>query len=58
MFRPEYELYDLKNDPHETKNLVDNPEYKSVVQRLDSTLKTWMDSKEDIGDPRSIKRRK
>ncbi|MDF7822608.1 sulfatase [Pontiellaceae bacterium B12227] len=58
MFRPEYELYDLKNDPHETKNLAANPEYKSVVQRMDNTLKQWMASEDDIGDPRSIKRRK
>lgn len=58
MFRPEFELYDLKNDPYETKNLVDNPEYKSVAKQLDKTLKQWMDSEEDIGDPRSTKRRK
>lgn len=58
MFRPEFELYDLKNDPHETKNLAANPEYKAVVQRLDKTLKKWMESENDIGDPRSIKRRK
>lgn len=57
MFRPEFELYDLKNDPHETKNLAANPEYKSVVLRLGNTLKNWMDSENDIGNPRSIKRR-
>ncbi|MCF7818201.1 MAG: sulfatase [Kiritimatiellales bacterium] len=57
-FRPEFELYDLKNDPYEMKNLAANPEYKSVVDRMDKTLKKWMDAEDDIGDPRSIKRRK
>lgn len=57
-FRPEFELYDLKNDPYEMKNLAANPECKSVVDRMDKTLKKWMDAEGDIGDPRSIKRRK
>ena len=58
MFRPEFELYDLEKDPYETKNLAQNPEYKSVVQRLDRDLKKWMKSENDVGDPRSVKRRK
>jgi N-sulfoglucosamine sulfohydrolase len=58
MFRPEFELYDLKNDPYERKNLAENPEYKATVERLDNTLKNWMETENDIGDPRSIKRRK
>ncbi|VGO11463.1 Arylsulfatase [Pontiella desulfatans] len=58
MFRPQFELYDLKNDPYETKNLAANPEYKSVAARLGKSLKKWMETEGDIGDPRSIKRRK
>ena len=58
MFRPEFELYDLSKDPYETKNLADHPEYKSVVKRMEKTLKKWMANEEDSGDPRSIKRRK
>lgn len=54
LFRPEFELYDLKADPYETKNLADNPEYKPVVERLSRELKQWMQSENDNGDPRSI----
>lgn len=57
MFRPEFELYDLKNDPCEMHNLAQNPEYKSVVKRMDKNLKKWMDEENDIGDPRSVRRR-
>ncbi len=57
MFRPEFELYDLEKDPYETKNLAANPEYGAVMKRLDKTLKSWMDEQDDIGDPRSVKRR-
>ena len=56
--RPAEELYDLKNDPHEIRNLAGNPESALVVKRLDKTLKKWMDAENDIGDPRSVKRRK
>ncbi len=55
--RPEFELYDLEKDPYETRNLAQNPEYKSTVERLDKDLKNWMKTENDIGDPRSIKRR-
>ncbi|QHI70681.1 sulfatase family protein [Tichowtungia aerotolerans] len=57
MFRPEFELYDLEKDPYETKNLAANPEYASLVKRMDKALHTWMDEEGDIGDPRSVKRR-
>lgn len=57
MFRPEFEFYDLQNDPHETKNLVNNPEHASVVKRLDKALKKWMGDDGDVGDPRSTRRR-
>ncbi len=30
----EYELYDLKNDPHEMKNLINDPNYHAVVSQL------------------------
>jgi hypothetical protein len=56
-FRPEFELYDLEKDPFEMKNLINNPEVKDVVNRLDNDLKAWMQAEGDIGDPRSIPRR-
>ncbi len=36
--RPEYELYDLQEDPYELKNLSDNPKYKKVLVRLKKSL--------------------
>jgi len=55
--RPEFELYDLKNDPYEMHNLVGNPEYAQVAKRMDKALRKWMDASNDVGDPRSVKRR-
>ncbi len=36
---PAWELYDLKNDPHEMDNLVDNPEYAGVLRGLKKQFK-------------------
>ena len=58
MFRPEFELYDLDKDPYETQNLAANPEYAAVGERLDRSLKIWMKTTNDNGDPRAIPRRK
>ncbi|MDZ7633457.1 MAG: DUF4976 domain-containing protein [Bacteroidales bacterium] len=38
---PEYELYDLKNDPYEWNNLADDPKYSEVFERLKKKLKEW-----------------
>ncbi|MBW3599239.1 MAG: DUF4976 domain-containing protein [Planctomycetes bacterium] len=35
---PEYELYDLKNDPVEFHNLAGRPEHREVQQRLAQAL--------------------
>ncbi|QDV64526.1 sulfatase family protein [Crateriforma conspicua] len=32
------ELYDLSNDPKETKNLIHDPEYQNVVQEMENQL--------------------
>ena len=34
----EWELYDRKNDPQEMKNVYDDPEYGSIVEKLHSEL--------------------
>ena len=49
--RPKYELYDLKKDPHETKNLADDPAYASVKADLEKRL---MGELSRTGDPRLI----
>lgn len=48
--RPEMELYDLRRDPHEMKNLVGDPEYAEVLKKLDPRL---MGELEVTGDPRA-----
>ena len=46
--RWENELYDLKNDPHELKNLAKNPKYAVVKNDLEKKLNQWI---EDHNDP-------
>ena len=41
------QLYDLKNDPHETKNLYGNPEHAKTVKTLIASMTKW---KADLGD--------
>lgn len=38
---PRYELYDLKRDPHEWKNLAEDPEFAEEKARLVAALKAW-----------------
>ncbi len=35
------ELYDLRDDPQETRNLVDNPAYVDVLMQLKERLLAW-----------------
>jgi len=45
---PFEELYDLQNDPFEKKNLVKNPELKSIKDKLVKDLFSWMKNQNDI----------
>jgi len=49
--RPMYELYDLKKDPHETKNVADDPPYASIKAKLEKQL---LDELSRTGDPRLV----
>lgn len=49
--RPKYELYDLKQDPHETKNVAEDPAYAAVKVDLEQRL---LDELTRTGDPRLI----
>ena len=44
---PDWELYDLRTDPHELNNVYRNPRYAEVVMRLKRQL---LELKESIGD--------
>ncbi len=49
--RPKYELYDLKKDPHETKNVADDPEYATIKSELEKRLMVELSR---TGDPRLV----
>ena len=45
--RPELELFDLKEDPHEQINLAANPKLAQVQRKLLAELKAWLKLQED-----------
>ena len=47
--RPGEELYDLVNDPWETRNLTDDPAFEAVKKRLQKALADWMVETRDTG---------
>jgi hypothetical protein len=47
--RPTEELYDLKTDPHEVKNLANDPKYAAELRRHRSILDRWMKETDDKG---------
>jgi len=47
--RPSEELYDLENDPWETKNLACEAEYASAKKHLEEVLNNWMIETRDTG---------
>ncbi|MCY4534302.1 MAG: DUF4976 domain-containing protein, partial [Bryobacterales bacterium] len=47
--RPKEELYDLRDDPWEMRNLADDPDHAKILAKLRSTLKAWMKQTGDRG---------
>lgn len=45
--RPKFELYDLKTDPDETKNLADSPQHRQLLTDLQAKLKTFQQRTKD-----------
>ena len=45
---PFEELYDLKNDPYQKKNLAKNKKYQQQKEALSKTLATWMVAQNDF----------
>lgn len=50
--RPPEELYDLRADPHQMRNVADRPEHRAVRDRLRGDLDAWM---KRTGDPRALR---
>jgi arylsulfatase A-like enzyme len=48
--RPVEELYDIRSDPHETRNLADDPQYDDVKRRLQAALGAWRAEYGDMGE--------
>jgi len=46
---PLHELYDLENDPYETKNLAYNEEFKNVRDEYEMKLMNWIKEIDDKG---------
>lgn len=46
--KPEYELYNIKNDPYELNNLANNPDFKKIKKNLVKKLNKWV-KKYDLG---------
>lgn len=45
--RPEFELYDLQQDPAEVQNLADEAEFAKTRVQLHQELRAWMDEQQD-----------
>ncbi len=48
--RPAEELYDLRNDPHETTNVASRPEYSARLKEFRERLQVWMKATADPRD--------
>lgn len=47
--RPPEELYDVRADPFQIKNLADDPKYKTVIEDLRKRHKQWTLETDDLG---------
>jgi len=52
--RPEHELYDIENDPYETKNLAYVNDYKEQLARMTAALSEWLSTTADMSDEPEI----
>ncbi len=56
---PEFELYDLKEDPFEFRNLADDPAHRKILRKLKDALEAWRRRTQDpFLDPANVARLK
>ncbi|MCG8698068.1 MAG: sulfatase [Bacteroidales bacterium] len=48
--KPVEELYDLENDPHEIKNLAEDPNFKAELEKHRAILENWIKETGDKGE--------
>ncbi|MFA0739962.1 MAG: hypothetical protein DFNUSKGM_000058 [Candidatus Fervidibacter sacchari] len=47
--KPVEELYDTQTDPHETRNLANDPQYQPILEKMRAELFRWMKETGDVG---------
>lgn len=47
--KPAEELYDVTADPHNVKNLAEDPAYKEVLERMRAANRQWLLETRDVG---------
>ena len=48
-------FYDLKNDPNETKNIINNKSYKNQILEIETALQDWLEDTNWKGEKVSYK---
>jgi len=47
LHRPKFELYDLEDDPHEVRNLAEDPRHRGTLDRMKAKLKAFQKQTKD-----------
>jgi arylsulfatase A-like enzyme len=45
------EFYDLKEDPHETRNLIASPGHQALIRELNKSIYDWLESTDGMSIP-------
>lgn len=54
---PRYQLYDLKTDPYEFRNLAEDPDYVEIRADLQERLNQWRrETNDPLLDPEKLRR--
>ncbi|NOZ74027.1 MAG: heparan N-sulfatase, partial [FCB group bacterium] len=46
---PEFQFYDVENDPFEINDIADDPKYANIIKEMRIELEAWMKSQGDTG---------